>query len=135
MTPDALHRILAENFAPWVQALDLEVVSCEGSRTVIRMPNSPNLARVGGIVSGQALMALADTAMVLGAMAHAGQMVPLATTDLNTQFLRAASGPAILCTAEVVKPGRALTFSRAEMTEEDSGKLVATATASFFLAG
>ncbi len=134
MTAEDLQQILAENFAPWVQALDLSVLSCAGARTVLRMPITPDLARVGGIVSGQALAALADTAMVLGAIAQAGQMIPLATTDLHTQFLRAGAGRAILCTAEVVKPGRALIFSRAEMADEESGKLVATATASFFVA-
>jgi acyl-coenzyme A thioesterase PaaI-like protein len=43
-------------------------------------------------------------------------------------------GSAILCRAQVVRAGKALVFARAEMSEEDSGKLVATATASFFAA-
>ena len=134
MTPQALQTILKENFAPWVQALDLTVAQTRADTTVLRMPITAQLARVGGIVSGQALMALADTAMVLGAMAHAGRMVPLATTDLHTQFLRPGQGTAILCTATLVKPGRSLSMWRAELANADSGKLVATAAATFFLA-
>ncbi|MEZ0467634.1 PaaI family thioesterase, partial [Phaeobacter sp. SYSU ZJ3003] len=66
--------------------------------------------------------------------AHQGGVRPLATTDLHTQFLRPGVGSAILCRAQVVRAGKALVFARAEMSEEDSGKLVATATASFFAA-
>ncbi|MCG7623123.1 PaaI family thioesterase [Epibacterium sp. Ofav1-8] len=133
MTKDDLQQILADAFAPWVQALELTVVETAPDSTVLRMPVTPALARVGGIVSGQALMALADTAMVLGAMSHAGRMLPLATTDLHCQFLRPGNGAAILCRAQLVKPGRALSVWRAEMTDEASGKLVATATATFYL--
>ncbi|WP_342341976.1 PaaI family thioesterase [Cribrihabitans marinus] len=57
-----------------------------------------------------------------------------ATTDLHTQFLRPGTGRAILCRAHVVRAGRALVFARAEMSDADSAKLVATATASFYAA-
>ena len=89
MTTQELQQILAGNFAPWVQALELTVTETAPDTTVLHMPITPALARVGGIVSGQALMALADTTIVLGAMSHADRMLPLATTDLHCQFLRA----------------------------------------------
>lgn len=132
MTPDALQTILEENFANWVLALQPEVKTADTDHVLVRMPLTPELARVGGIVSGQALAALADTSMVLAAIAHKGEMSLFATTNLDTQFLRPGTGTAILCRAEVVRAGRALVFARAEMTEEDSGKPVATATATFF---
>lgn len=132
MTPDDIARILADNFAPWVKDLGIEVVEITPDASRFRMPLGPHLARVGGIVSGQALAALADTAMVLAAIAQAGRMVPFATTNLDTQFLRPGVGRAILCRAEVVRAGRALVFMRADMTEEDSGKIVATATATLY---
>jgi uncharacterized protein (TIGR00369 family) len=132
MTPDDAQTILRENFADWVQALDLTVVETDPGHTLIRMPLGDHLARVGGIVSGQALAALADTTMVLAAIAHTGVFKPFATTDLHTQFLRPGVGTAILCRANVVRAGRALVFARADMHEEDSGKIIATATATFF---
>lgn len=132
MTPDALQTILEENFADWVRALNPEVTEADTTHVTLRMALGPHLARVGGIVSGQALAALADTAMVLSAVAHVQEFRPFATTDLHTQFLRPGRGSAILCRAEVVRAGRALVFARAVMTEEDSGKTVATATATFF---
>jgi len=132
VTPEIAQTVLRDHFAPWVQALDLTVTEIDRDHALIRMPLGDHLARVGGIVSGQALAALADTAMVLAAIAHAQTFKPFATTDLHTQFLRPGVGTAILCNAMVVRAGRSLVFARAEMTEEDSGKMIATATATFF---
>lgn len=134
MTPADLDTIFADNFAPWVKALDISTVSVDDGASTFRMPLTPDLARVGGIVSGQALAALADTCMVLAAIAQAGKMIPFATTNLDTQFLRPGVGTAILCRASVVRAGRAMVFMHADMTEETSGKIVATATATLFAA-
>lgn len=132
MTPDMAQQILRDFFAEWVQDLDLTVVSIDAEHVLFRMPLAERLMRVGGIVSGQALAALADTAMVFSAIAHYGSVKTFATTDLHTRFLRPGVGTAILCRAEVVRAGRALVFARAEMTEESSGKAIATATATFY---
>ena len=134
MTPDEAHKILEDNFADWVRALKPEVLAIDAEHALVPMPLGEHLARVGGIVSGQALAALADTVMVLAAIAQAGELRLYATTDLHTQFMRPGRGSAILCRAEVVRSGRSLAFCRAEMTEEDSGKIVATATATFYAA-
>lgn len=132
MTPDRLQTILSENFAQWVRDLDLTVMEADTTHVLMRMPLGEHLARVGGIVSGQALAALADTTMVLAAVAHTGEFKPFATTDLHTQFMRPGRGSAILCRAQIVRAGKALVFARAEMTGADDGKTVATATATFF---
>ena len=134
MTSDDIARILDENFAPWVKALEIEVLDTSGDTSLFRMPLGDHLARVGGIVSGQALAALADTTMVLGAIAHAGELKLFATTNLETQFLRPGAGTAILCRTHVVRAGKSLVFMRADMSEEASGKSVAAATATLFAA-
>jgi uncharacterized protein (TIGR00369 family) len=104
----------------------------EGSAD-LRVPITPELARVGGIISGQALAALADTSMVIATAAHFGAFRPVATTNLDTQFLRPGTGDSVLCRAEVVRAGKALVFARATLLAEPSGKAVATATATFFV--
>lgn len=124
--------ILEENFAPWVKALAPSVESVSPGAVRLRMPVTPEIARVGGIVSGQALAALADTAMVLAACAQAGRFLPVATTNLDLQFLRPGGGEAILCEAGIVRAGRALVFARATLTAEPAGKAVAAATATFY---
>ena len=73
-------RVLGEVFAPWVQDLNLSIEAFDfaappdGSAdwqpgAILRMPFSERLCRNGGIVSGQALMAFADTAMVIANVA------------------------------------------------------------------
>ena len=133
MTPADSQAILDEHFAPWIHDLNISVQEVTPDFTVTRMPLSDRLARIGGIVCGQALAALADTSMVLATVANAGEFKLFATTNLDTQFLRPGVGSAILCRAIIVRSGRALVFARAEMSEETSGKLVATATATFFV--
>lgn len=132
MTPQQIQTILDENFAPWVKALQIETLQAGTDASEFRMPLGDHIARVGGIVSGQALAALADTAMVLAAIAHAGELKLFATTNLDTQFLRPGAGSAVLCTARVVRAGKALVFMRADMREESSGKLISTANATLF---
>src|SRR5438445_3260415 len=68
-------RFLGEVFPPWVLDLDLSVERFEFDPpagdadwqpgAVLRMPFSERICRNGGVVSGQAMMAFADTAMVV----------------------------------------------------------------------
>jgi uncharacterized protein (TIGR00369 family) len=97
------------------------------------MPITDDLARLGGIISGQALAALADTAMVFACFGQMGAFKPVATTNLDTQFLRPGTGDLIRCDAEIVRAGKALISTRATMVALPSDKAVATATATFFV--
>lgn len=124
-------RFLNENFAPWVLALDPKVTDADSTGLCLDIPITDAIARVGGIVSGQALATLADTAMVLACGAHLGRMVPVATITLDTQFLRPGSGKAIRAEAEVTRAGKALIFARATLIALPSGKPIALATATF----
>ena len=131
-TETAAQTALEDNFAPWVLELGLRVLETSPAHVLTRMPLTDRLARVGGIVSGQALAAMADTSMILAGSASRGAFTPFATANLDTQFLRPGTGPAILCRAQIVRAGRALTFVRADMTAEETGKPVAAATATLF---
>lgn len=133
LTPAQAQNILEENFAPWVRALDLTIAEIGPDGAILTMPITPDLARVGGIISGQALAAMADTAMVFAAIGHLQELRPVATTNLDTQFLRPGIGDLIRCRAEIVRAGKALIFARATMTALPSEKDVATATATFFI--
>ncbi|MFC9098009.1 PaaI family thioesterase, partial [Streptomyces sp. NPDC057072] len=64
MTPAEADKLLSDNFAPWVLELGLTVEELDDRRAVLRLPWSARLAREGGGMSGQALMAAADTATV-----------------------------------------------------------------------
>lgn len=131
MDTDTANRWLTDHFADWVLALEprVDALACTGA--VLSIPVSDRIARVGGIVSGQALATLADTAMVIACAGHFREFRPVATTNLDVQFLRPAAGARISCTATIVRAGRALLFTRAALVAEPSGKDVAAATATF----
>ena len=131
MTPALAQTFLEENFAAWVMALQPKVHQIGTKGAVLHMPITTALNRTGGIVSGQALTALADTAMVLACGGHVGEMIPVGTVTLDTQFLRPASGDAIRAEAEVTRAGRSMIFAQCKLTAEPSEKPVALATATF----
>ncbi len=124
--------LLAENFAPWVQALDITVERIDAEGAALGIPVTDDIARVGGIVCGQALATLADTSMVFAAAGHLGVFTPVATTNLETRFLTAARGTRVLCEAQVIRAGRALLFAEARLSAQPSGKPVAAASATFY---
>lgn len=71
-----LQSALGEYFAPWVQALGLKVETVGPHSVTLRLPQSEQLSRVGGMLCGQAMMAAADTAMVLALIHHFGGSGP-----------------------------------------------------------
>ncbi|GLT09656.1 PaaI family thioesterase [Sulfitobacter porphyrae] len=131
MTPQAAQDILENAFAPWVRALQPTIIEIGVARTILTMPISTQIIRVGGIVSGQALAALADTAMVFACFGHLDAPEPVGTVTLDTQFLRPASGDSIRAEAEVTRAGKSMLFARCTLIAEPSGKPVALATATF----
>lgn len=131
MTPDTAQAILDQNFAPWILALQPKILEINPAKTVMTIPITPDINRIGDIVCGQALAALADTAMVFACFGHLDALEPVGTVTLDTQFLRPASGDSIRCEAEVTRAGKSMIFTRCTLIAEPSGKPVALATATF----
>ena len=124
-------RILADNFAPWVRELGLTVQETGPDWATLRLPWSDRLAREGGALSGQALMAAADTATVIAVSAARGGFVPMTTVQLSTTFQRPVLGSDVLVTARLTKLGRTMAFADITMTAK--GVLVAHATSVYAL--
>lgn len=129
--PAIAQRLLKENFASWVQDLSPTVTSIGPDAAVLEIPVTPHIARVGGIVCGQALATLADTSMVFACAGHLGEFTLVATTNLETRFLAAAKGDVIRCEARVIKAGRALIFTEARLSRLPDSRDVAAASATF----
>lgn len=124
-------RILADNFAPWVRDLGLTVEETGPDWATLRLPWSDRLAREGGAMSGQALMAAADTATVIAVSAARGGFVPMTTVQLSTTFQRPVLGADVLVTARLTKLGRTMAFADITMTAK--GAIVAHATTVYAL--
>jgi uncharacterized protein (TIGR00369 family) len=132
MNIETLQSALPEYFAPWVQALQLRVESSEGSQVTLRLPHSDQLSRIGGMLCGQAMMAAADTAMVLALMQHFGEFRPCTTVQMNTSFLKPLSNQDGIITATVLRAGKSLAFGEIDICGAD-GKSVCRATTTYAL--
>ncbi|MCO5129612.1 MAG: PaaI family thioesterase [Xanthobacteraceae bacterium] len=139
---DAARRVLGEVFAPWIHDLRLTLDRFETAPppgaaadwqpgATLRMPFSDRLCRQGGIVCGQALMALADTSMVMAILAAAGGYRPMTTVDQTTHFLKAVNSSDVVADARVVRLGRTMSFGRVTLHAASDGKPVAMVSSAF----
>jgi len=135
-------RILGDVFAPWVQDLELslEGIECDPPQAapadwqpgaIVRMPFSERLCRHGGVVCGQALMALADTSMVLAILAANRGYRPMTTVDQTTHFMRAVSSSDVIADARIVRLGRTMSFGRVTLSSATDNKPVAIVSSAF----
>ena len=128
-----LQAALPEYFAPWVQALGLKVDSFGPGVATLRLPVNPELSRVGGMLCGQAMMAAADTAMVLALIAQFGEFRPCTTVQMNSSFLKPLSNQDALVEARVIRAGKSLAFGEIDIRGADDGKSVCRATTTYAL--
>ena len=133
MNAQALQQALADLFAPWVQALNLQVLECGASQVTLRLPVNEQLTRVGGMLCGQAMMAAADTAMVLALMRHFGQFRACSTVQLSSTFLKPLSGQDARITARVLRAGKSMAFGEIDLSGERDGQSVFRASTTYAL--
>jgi uncharacterized protein (TIGR00369 family) len=131
--PQTLQAALAEYFAPWVQALGLRVEALAADSVTLRLPRSDQLSRVGGMLCGQAMMAAADTAMVLALINHSGAFRPCTTVQMSTSFLKPLSGQDALVEARIVRAGKTLAFGEIDIRGADDGKSACRASTTYAL--
>ncbi|MET9608493.1 PaaI family thioesterase [Streptomyces sp. NPDC006512] len=135
LTPAEADRILADNFAPWVLALGLTVEETGTRHAVLRLPWSESLARDGGGLSGQALMAAADTATVVAISAARGGYGPMTTVQQSTSFQRPVTGADVLIDVRVTKLGKRMAFADVTMTPDGADEPAAKASTVYALLG
>jgi acyl-coenzyme A thioesterase PaaI-like protein len=118
----AAGRLMTQIFAPWVQDLALLVERVEATRpsgaapdwqpgAVLRLPYAKMHCRDGDEVCSQALMALADVAMVIACSAAWNGYRPMSAVDQTTHFLRPVHYD-VIADARVVRIGRNTSFGR-----------------------
>jgi uncharacterized protein (TIGR00369 family) len=123
----AAGRLITTVFPSWVHDLELSVESVEAVRpvgalpdwqpgAVVRLPFSKIICADGEAVCSQALMALADSAMVIACSAAWNGYRAMTTLDQTTHFLRPATFD-VIADARVVRIGRNTSFGRVMMLD------------------
>ena len=120
-------------FARWVQDLDLSVESVSAEASVLRMKFSDRLCRDNGVICGQALMGLADTAMVFAVSGAVGAYIPMTTVDQSIHFLRPAANADVLAEARVVRAGKTMAFGSVTLKVAGDERPVAMAQTAYAL--
>jgi uncharacterized protein (TIGR00369 family) len=120
--------------AEYVKRLALRVVDVRPGEIELRLPVSAALVHGGGVLCGQAIMAAADTAMVMAITAELGEFKPMTTVQLQTSFLRPVPKdvPEVHLVARVLRRGKSLAFGEITVATPD-GKLAAHATTTYAL--
>ena len=149
MSLEALQQMLPDDvFAGYVQTLGLRVVEVRDNEVALALPVVPHLVHGGGVVCGQALMAAADSAMVLAISHQLGGFRPMTTAQLQTSFLRPIAGPGpgpgpgpgtlpgspteARIVARVLRAGKNLVFGEIEALDS-AGRLAAHSTTTYAL--
>lgn len=139
----AAGRLMTEVFPSWVQDLALLVESVEAARppgalpdwqpgAVVRLPFSKKICCDGETICSQALMALADCAMVIACSAAWNGYRPMSAIDQTTHFLRPAMAD-VIADARVLRIGRNTSFGRVTLVGASDRRPVGTVASAYSL--
>lgn len=130
MTLAELEALIDERF-PQARGMGWQIESIGHRRARLRLPVTDMHLRPGGTVSGPVLMTMVDTAVYFAVLASIGP-VPLAvTTNLNINFLRKPTGPALIAEAFLLKLGKRLAVGEVTISVEGDDEAVAHGTATY----
>jgi uncharacterized protein (TIGR00369 family) len=106
LSAEAVNAFLLRAF-PMADRDDVgEVTALEPGRVTLARPCGEQSLRPGGVVSGPALMSLADHAVYAMVLCHIGEVPMAVTTSLTMHFLRAARPGVLLAEVRLLRLGR-----------------------------
>ena len=134
MDPKTLQAAFDAVAADYVKRLALRVVAVRPGEVDVAMPVASEMVHGGGVLCGQAIMAAADTAMVMAMTADLGEFRPMTTVQLQTSFLRPVPKDVdeVTITCRILRRGKSLAFGEIAVRTPD-GKLAAQATTTYAL--
>jgi uncharacterized protein (TIGR00369 family) len=132
--PTQLQELLARIAADFVKRLNLRVTAVTAGEVALLMPVTEELVHGGGVLCGQAMLAAADTAMLLALVAQMGEFKPVTTVQLQTSFLRPVprGTPQVTVTGRILRHGKTLSYGEVDISTPD-GKLAAHTTTTYAL--
>ena len=129
-SPDEFNRLVREEMA-FADFLGVRAEAIGWGTATVRLPYRPELVRLGGAVSGPAIMALADSAMYAVVMSIDEAGAQALTTSMHTHFLRGAFGCDLVAEARMLKGGRRLVISEVVVRAEGEADPVAHVTGTY----
>lgn len=109
------------------------VLEVAPGRVRVMTPYSEAYLRPGGVVSGPALMSLADTAAYALVLAHVGEQLMAVTSSLTMNFLRGAKPGDLQAEAQMLRLGRRSAVCDVRLWTEGPDRLAAQASVTYAL--
>jgi uncharacterized protein (TIGR00369 family) len=116
---------------PFAEFLGIRIASLEPGAARLQLTLRPELLNSHHGAHGGVIMALADVALAVAAIARDGTAKGAYTVDLSVSFLGPAQGT-LLAEGRCLRLGKSLAFSEGEVRDEQ-GELVAKAIGTFKL--
>ena len=104
----------------FMRTLDARLLDVSPGRCVIECALREDLTQHHGLFHAGVLTTLADNACGFAAMSLLPSDGEVLTVEFKTSFLRPGAGVAAVARAEVLKPGRTLSFCRADVHVRDA---------------
>jgi uncharacterized protein (TIGR00369 family) len=129
-SPDAFNRLVHDEMA-FAAYLGIRAEKIGLGTATVRLPYRADLVRLGGAVSGPAIMALADSAMYAVVMSIDEAGAQALTSSMHTHFLRGAFGCDIVAEARMLKGGRRLVICEVFVYAEGEAEAIAHVTGTY----
>lgn len=108
--------------APFMQDLGVVPFAVADGQVSTRLALLPRHGQHTGQTHAGVMAAMADHSMGAAAQTLAPEAHWVVTAELKTSVLRPAKGQALVCEARVLKAGRMLSFTEAEVYAETDGQ-------------
>jgi acyl-CoA thioesterase len=115
---------------PYAQLLGIELEKVVPGEAILTLAIRPELSQNHGVVHGGAIASLIDTATAFAILTLLDPDERVTTVDLTISYLRPSLEGRLRATARVLRQGRRLLNTSAEVTNE-AGKLLATALSTY----
>jgi len=106
--------------APFMVDLGIVPTAVADGRVSTELPIARRHLQHTGQVHAGVMATMADHSMGAAAQTMAPEGLWVLTAELKTSLLRAGKGERLVCEAVVIKPGRMLSFTEAEVFAEDA---------------
>ncbi len=116
---------------PFAAILGIDVLDIGHGTATLLLPDNSSHTRLGGIVAGPMLMALADLALYAAVVGATGNPDAV-TASLSINFMRGAPPGGVVAHAHILKTGR-LTSGEVKLCPEGSNDILAHAISTWAL--
>jgi uncharacterized protein (TIGR00369 family) len=108
-----------------------EISSTGEGRAVARLPVEDHHLNPSGTAHGGAVYTLVDVSMAEAIKTTSGEDESAVTIEIKINYLEPGKPGTLVCDAQIRKDGGRITIAEAEVTQEESGEVVALATGTY----